>query len=125
MMEFQERMEKQENEKTNNEIVSMVLQKYGVESTNGCIYSKHTLKKDVEHYMAKINENCAIGELNHASEPFIGLLKMEEDRKKYWNETRSPFTEPYEVPPLPIVDKKEWEEFYVPILIERGAIPKK
>ena len=48
----------------------------------------------------------------------------EECRKKYWSETRSPFTKPYEVPSLPIVDKKEWEEFYVPILIERGAIPK-
>lgn len=49
---------------------------------------------------------------------------MEENRKKYWSEIRSPFTEPYEVPPLPIVDKKEWEDFYVPILIQLGAIPK-
>ena len=49
---------------------------------------------------------------------------MEENRKKYWSEARSPFTKPYEVPSLPIVDKKEWEDFYIPILIQLGAIPK-
>ena len=45
---------------------------------------------------------------------------IEEKRKKYWNETRSPFTKAYEVPSLPIVDEEEWKEFYVPILIKRG-----
>ena len=49
---------------------------------------------------------------------------IEDSRKKYWSEIRSPFTESYEVPPLPIVDKKEWEDFYVPILIQLGAITK-
>ena len=49
---------------------------------------------------------------------------IEDSRKKYWSEIRSQFTESYEVPPLPIVDKKEWEDFYVPILIQLGAIPK-
>ena len=48
---------------------------------------------------------------------------IEDSRKKYWSEIRSPFTKPHEVPSLPIVDKKEWEELYVPILVERGAIP--
>ena len=123
-MGFQECMEKQENEKINNEIVSIVLQKYGVENTNECIYPEYVVKKGAESYMTKINESCTIGELNHSSNSVIGLSEMQESLKKYWSETRSPFTEAYEVPPLPIVDKKEWREFYVPILIERGAIPK-
>src|SRR5574344_1790788 len=49
---------------------------------------------------------------------------IEDSRKKYWSDIRSQFTESYEVPPLRIVDKKEWEDFYVPILIQLGAIPK-
>ena len=49
---------------------------------------------------------------------------MEDNRKKYWSEASRPFTKSYDVPSLPIVDKKEWEDFYVPILIQLGAIPK-
>jgi hypothetical protein len=44
--------------------------------------------------------------------------------KKYWEENKTPFVKAYEVPDLPIVDTVEWKTFYVPILIERGAIPK-
>ena len=56
----------------------------------------------------------------------MGILKeeIEKNRKKYWDEVRTPFIEPYDVPNLPIVDADEWKNFYVPILIERGAIPK-
>ena len=56
----------------------------------------------------------------------MGILKeeIEKNRKKYWDEVRTPFIEPYDVPNLPIVDSDEWKNFYVPILIERGAIPK-
>lgn len=45
-------------------------------------------------------------------------------RKEWWETHLEPFKEPYDVPNLPIVDKFEWETFYVPILIKRGAIPK-
>jgi hypothetical protein len=45
-------------------------------------------------------------------------------REEYWrNLTR--FTNPDDIPELPVVDEKEWKEFYVPILIKCGAIPKK
>ena len=56
----------------------------------------------------------------------MGFLteEIEKNRKKYWDEVRTPFIEPYDVPNLPIVDSDEWKNFYVPILIERGAIPK-
>lgn len=46
-------------------------------------------------------------------------------RMKEWWMTLAPFKTPQDVPKLPVVDKKEWEEFYVPKLIQAGAIPKK
>ena len=57
-------------------IVSAVFQKYGVENANGRIYPEHVLKKEVERYMAKINEKRAIGELNHPSESVIDLSRV-------------------------------------------------
>ena len=57
-------------------IVSAVFQKYGVENANGRIYPEHVLKKEVERYMAKINEKRAIGELNHPSEAVIDLSRV-------------------------------------------------
>lgn len=47
------------------------------------------------------------------------------DRMKEWWTNLKPFKTCYDVPKLPIVDGKEWKEFYIPILIEAGAIPKK
>ena len=57
-------------------IVSAVFQKYGIENANGRIYPEHVLKKEVERYMAKINEKRAIGELNHPSESVIDLSRV-------------------------------------------------
>jgi hypothetical protein len=53
-------------------------------------------------------------------------LVIEERRKQikeYWR-TREPFKDVNDIPNLPIVDEKEWKEFYIPRLIELGAIPK-
>lgn len=47
----------------------------------------------------------------------------ERRRREYW-ENMGPFKEPYDVPPLPQVNREEWEAFYVPHLIRCGAIPK-
>ena len=44
--------------------------------------------------------------------------------KEHWNNLPK-FTKPEDVPALPRVDTKEWNEFYVPKLIEAGAVPKK
>jgi hypothetical protein len=44
--------------------------------------------------------------------------------KMYWDNLK-PFKTHNDVPQLPRVDEKEWKEFYVPKLIELGAIPKK
>lgn len=52
--------------------------------------------------------------------------KEERDaRMKEWWMTLKPFKTPHDIPTLPKVDEKEWNKFYVPKLIEAGAIPKK
>lgn len=57
------------------------------------------------------------------------LQQVREERlkriKKYWETEVIKFNNPEDVPDLPRVDEKEWKEFYVPILIQAGAIPKK
>jgi hypothetical protein len=46
--------------------------------------------------------------------------------ENYWIETQNkPFLTTDDIPELPKVNKEKWETFYVPILIKRGAIPKK
>ena len=36
----------------------------------------------------------------------------------------TPFQNVDDIPDLPVVDQKTWEGYYVPLLIENGAIPK-
>jgi hypothetical protein len=55
-------------------------------------------------------------------------MKLREEREKklkeYW-ENLPKLNNPEDVPTLPRVDGKQWKEFYVPKLINAGAIPKK
>ena len=57
------------------------------------------------------------------------LRQIREEREKrirdFWENELPKFNKPEDVPELPKVDEKEWKEFYVPKLIESGAIPKK
>jgi len=57
------------------------------------------------------------------------LKQIKEERQKrikdYWQNGLPKLVNPEDVPDLPKVDEKEWKEFYVPKLIEAGAIPKK
>jgi hypothetical protein len=57
----------------------------------------------------------------------IQLAKEREERKarviEHWNNLK-PFTKADDVPELPNVGTKEFNEFYVPRLIKAGAIPK-
>jgi hypothetical protein len=57
------------------------------------------------------------------------LIQVREERKRkikeYWENELPKFINPNDVPDLPKVDDQEWKEFYVPKLIEAGAIPKK
>lgn len=50
--------------------------------------------------------------------------KIKEQQKEKFRNIK-PFETADDVPDLPRVDEKEWIEYYVPILIEKGAIPKK
>lgn len=56
-------------------------------------------------------------------------MKLKEEREKrikeYWENGLPYFNNPEDVPQLPTVDEKQWKEYYVPKLIEKGAIPKK
>ena len=56
------------------------------------------------------------------------LIQVREERKKrikeYWGNLPK-IVNPNDVPELPQVDIQEWKDYYVPKLIEAGAIPKK
>lgn len=57
------------------------------------------------------------------------LLRLKEERQKrikqYWEKELPKFNAPEDIPELPQTNEAEWKEFYVPKLIEAGAIPKK
>jgi hypothetical protein len=44
--------------------------------------------------------------------------------REYWETETTPFKEPHEVPTIPRAEPEEYKNFYVPKLIQRGAIPK-
>ena len=53
------------------------------------------------------------------------LIKQNNDFCRYWNNLPK-FETPDQIPELPCVEKDEtWKTYYVPKLIEAGAIPKK
>ena len=51
------------------------------------------------------------------------IKKMKEQQKEDFLKIK-PFVNAEDIPVLPKVDAKEWKEYFVPILIEKGAIPK-
>ena len=68
-------------------------------------------------------------ELDKKKELFKEQLEKERAERKvrmieYWNNLK-PFVVESDVPTLPGVEKKEWDEFYVPRLLKAGAIDKK
>jgi len=54
----------------------------------------------------------------------IDRKNFEELRRKRWDNLK-PFKTPQDVPEIPRVGEKEYGEYYIPRLIEAGAIPKK
>ena len=51
-------------------------------------------------------------------------IEREKNRKKFWDNLKH-FENPDDVPEIPRVDEKQYKEFYIPKLIDAGAIPKK
>jgi hypothetical protein len=68
-------------------------------------------------------------ELDKKKEDFKEQLEKERAERKarvieHWNNLK-PFVDEKDVPGLPRVEKKEWDEFYVPRLLKAGALDKK
>jgi len=53
-------------------------------------------------------------------------VKKSQDKKiiEWWKKMK-PFNDEFDIPKLPIVDNKIWEDFFVPKIIELGGIAKK
>ncbi len=49
--------------------------------------------------------------------------EIEDKRKENWLNMK-PFQTIEDIPMLPVTNKEDWDNFYVPILIKCGAIPK-
>lgn len=64
-------------------------------------------------------------EVNNDFNEKLRLAREEHKRihKEYW-ENLQPFNKPEDIPELPCVGKEEWNNFYVPILLKCGALPK-
>lgn len=58
-------------------------------------------------------------QLEHEREERVRRLK------EYWETQTTPFKEPNDVPQIPRAEPEEYKNFYVPKLIQRGAIPKR
>jgi len=70
-------------------------------------------------------ENNIEGFKLKAEAQFIQIREERKQRiKEYW-ENLPKINTPKDVPDLPRVDIQEWRDYYVPKLIEAGAIPKK
>jgi hypothetical protein len=70
-------------------------------------------------------ENNIEGFKLKAEAQFIQIREERKQRiKEYW-ENLPKINTPKDVPDLPRVDIQEWKDYYVPKLIEVGAIPKK
>jgi len=54
----------------------------------------------------------------------IDKRNYDEIRRKKWDNLK-PFKTPQDVPEIPRVNEQEYREYYMPRLIEAGAIPKK
>ena len=57
----------------------------------------------------------------------LKIVKEERQKriKEFWKNELPKFINPEDVPELPHTTKEEWLEFYVPKMVEAGAIPKK
>lgn len=62
---------KERRSKYGNLLVRGVIQRADALNQNGRVYPFHTLKKEVENYIAKVKDRSAVGELDHADSPVV------------------------------------------------------
>jgi hypothetical protein len=85
------------------------------------VVKKFVMEKiDKEKFIANIKAKVE----NEKAERENEKAERERRIREYW-ENLPKFTKPEDVPELPRVDADQWMNFYVPKLIEAGAIPKK
>jgi len=65
-------------------VVTVVLQKYGVKNLNGRIYTKEILEREARNYQELIDQNIALGELNHPDTPELDGDRLSHKITKIW-----------------------------------------
>lgn len=70
-------------------MVTVVLQKYGVKNKNGRIYPKDILEKEAQNYQALIDQNAALGELNHPDTSELDADRLSHRITKIWWEKKT------------------------------------
>jgi len=65
-------------------IIQGVLQKADVKNRNGRVYPKEILERELKSYQRLIDENRALGELDHPTTPEVNLQNSSHLIKKIW-----------------------------------------
>ena len=65
-------------------IVTVVLQKYGVENKNGRWYPEEILKREATKYQELINNRAAVGETDHPESTIITVDNISHEIKEIW-----------------------------------------
>jgi hypothetical protein len=65
-------------------IIRGPLQKANEENRNGRIYSREILEREMKTYQRVIDENRALGELDHPTTPEVNLQNASHRIRKYW-----------------------------------------
>jgi hypothetical protein len=75
--------------KSSNLIVEGLLATAEVKNGNGRYYSKDLWEREIDKYMSSVNENRALGELDHPDSSIINLKNVSHNIKKiWWNEDK-------------------------------------
>lgn len=69
--------------------VTVVLQKYNVENRNGRIYPKNLLEREAKRYQEIIDQNLALGELNHPETSELDGGRLSHIIKRIWWEKQT------------------------------------
>jgi len=70
--------------KNGNMIVEGLLATAEVKNGNGRYYSKGLWEREIDKYMSNVNENRALGELDHPDSSIINLKNVSHNIKKIW-----------------------------------------
>ncbi len=65
-------------------VVTVVLQKYGIENANGRIYPELILRAQAKLYQVLIDESRAVGELNHPDDSVLNGERLSHNITKIW-----------------------------------------